>query len=109
MSNFLLYLHGDNRDLYSFPTRRSSDLLSPGERAGVRGNGVAALVILSECAQTFAQRLQEASDGPASRIETTNRKSTRLNSSHTLIPIAVFGLKIRPTPREERENLGLKY
>src|SRR5688500_19768491 len=58
------------RDLHSFPTRRSSDLLHR-TRARARGN------VRCGCG---------ASEG-------ADRKSTRLNSSHLVISYAVFSLK----------------
>src|SRR5947207_12097962 len=65
----------DHRDLHSFPTRRSSDL-----RAGAR------VQLLQRdhlgCVLTLGR------DRPRG-----DRKSTRLNSSHTVISYAVFCLK----------------
>src|SRR5699024_12875837 len=66
-----------HRDLHSFPTRRSSDLeMVPVE---LRGD------VLAPVGRrlTPGQRQQAASD----------RKSTRLNSSHVSISYAVFCLK----------------
>src|SRR5690625_5694775 len=70
---------GDLRDLHSFPTRRSSDLgrFSHPAFAGRNGNdifnaGEGLLVLL---------------------LSLTDRKSTRLNSSHVAISYAVFCLK----------------
>src|SRR5947199_2314289 len=91
-SFFFFYSYGDHRDLHSFPTRRSSDL---GERVGVHD--------ARRCAQQserapadhdlllvrlFDQRLER---------EGTDRKSTRLNSSHLGISYAVFCLKKKKT------------
>src|SRR5689334_24561091 len=74
---FFFYCSGDHRDLHSFPTRRSSDLRqSAGQRrheqVGLRAaHGGEAVVVLG--------------------VE--DRKSTRLNSSHSSISYAVFCLK----------------
>src|SRR5436190_22019349 len=72
---FFFYCNGDHRDLHSFPTRRSSDLtpVSNGARLAPDGGG--------------------PRDHPAARRAGEDRKSTRLNSSHTVISYAVFCLK----------------
>src|SRR5205809_6603188 len=62
-----------NRDLHSFPTRRSSDL------------------ILSLCGAHASERPLDA-QGRCHR-PVLDRKSTRLNSSHGYISYAVFCLK----------------
>src|SRR5438034_3594848 len=68
-------------DLHSFPTRRSSDL------SGV--NPVPAFGFFSLFAQGFgAAPIRALADVPS-----IDRKSTRLNSSHTVISYAVFCLK----------------
>src|SRR5207244_12875999 len=82
---------GAHRDVTSFPTRRSSDLrcdesrrgLSIAPRPKVRRGGVCVLAAL------------RSSPGNASRPARTqtDRKSTRLNSSHQIISYAVFCLK----------------
>src|SRR5947199_6114586 len=80
--SFVLFGAGHRRDLHSFPTRRSSDL-----------------VVSKACAPLFAQpacREAHASfDAPPAeaRMATLDRKSTRLNSSHLGISYAVFCLK----------------
>src|SRR5699024_12864646 len=86
------YLHP--LPLYSFPTRRSSDLLShgvvwAGKRTKVRKGTYAdcedaAMVVI--CAGA-AQKPGET------RLQLVDRKSTRLNSSHVSISYAVFCLK----------------
>src|SRR5688572_32830909 len=79
----LFYCCGDPRDLHSFPTRRSSDLVVA---LGANGD-----VLMGECkwggvTQADLTRLQQ-------RAERLDRKSTRLNSSHSQISYAVFCLK----------------
>src|SRR5438034_6625742 len=71
---FFLLCSGHHRDLHSFPTRRSSDLAAP-TAEWLRED---ASVI---CARQMPDRW------------TVDRKSTRLNSSHTVISYAVFCLK----------------
>src|SRR5439155_19674277 len=91
----------DQRDLHSFPTRRSSDLIA----------GKFALLLPGK-AQTRSER-QEKNQPQRSRCfrqnsvhglggilqpatnsaESRDRKSTRLNSSHVAISYAVFCLK----------------
>src|SRR5438132_9002509 len=72
---FFFYCYGHNQDLHSFPTRRSSDLkmeMIPGS---------------SMVEHSAVNRNVGGSNPPR------DRKSTRLNSSHTVISYAVFCLK----------------
>src|SRR5439155_16586401 len=71
---FFFYWPGDHRDLHSFPTRRSSDL-----RHGAASSATA--------------RRFDYADGWKTAGAKTDRKSTRLNSSHVAISYAVFCLK----------------
>src|SRR5438045_7957734 len=82
---FFLYVSADQRDLHSFPTRRSSDLFS-GQNGTMPSWATrnAATHIASTCA-----REPRKSGGRSP----TDRKSTRLNSSHLGISYAVFCLK----------------
>src|SRR5476649_1239685 len=75
LQEFFFYRYGDHRDLHSFPTRRSSDL-------DVRT--LAQATRLKEAAAPFLYN---------ARCTLRDRKSTRLNSSHTVISNAVFCLK----------------
>src|SRR5438034_8228308 len=81
---FFFYIHGHYRYLHSFPTRRSSDLFH-------RPKGKRAAVSLS------------FDDARTSQVE-RDRKSTRLNSSHTVISYAVFCLK-KKTSRHDQQAL----
>src|SRR5438067_4827648 len=72
VQDFLLHPHGNHRDAYSFPTRRSSDLAED-DRDPVRGR----------------PGLDPAGE-PARHPQ--DRKSTRLNSSHVSTSYAVFCL-----------------
>src|SRR5438309_4677472 len=85
---FILCAFGDNRDLHSFPTRRSSDLdhRHLGHRSGRflhppedRGPD-----------HWPARQRERRIRWPGSQPD---RKSTRLNSSHSSISYAVFCLK----------------
>src|SRR5438132_5355393 len=87
------YGYGPHLDLPSFPTRRSSDL-----RVGVeveqdaRGD---ALVLAHQAEQDVlgADVVVAQRQRLAQREALSDRKSTRLNSSHTVISYAVFCLK----------------
>src|SRR5438270_5021182 len=78
---FFFYCSGDHRDLHSFPTRRSSDLI---ERHRVRQR-----IVGNDVGRAGAGRL--------------DRKSTRLSSSHSQISYAVFCLK----KKNDREPMEL--
>src|SRR5690348_17404490 len=88
---------GDPRDLHSFPTRRSSDLLAcPRMHRKEDGNPVGQI----------AQGVEDPPQGfhlvhvarAVKRDERVDRKSTRLNSSHPSISYAVFCLKKKRGP-----------
>src|SRR5436305_8075835 len=74
---FSIYCYSDHRDLHSFPTRRSSDLVSRDDVAAVLK------LWFPQVVDFHAVEWQS----------TTDRKSTRLNSSHVRISYAVFCLK----------------
>src|SRR5205814_10140359 len=93
---------GSHRDLHSFPTRRSSDLIAnllrPRHLADV-DQSFHAFLELDECA-VVGQRDHAAVYLRAERVthgdvrpRVGDRKSTRLNSSHLGISYAVFCLK----------------
>src|SRR5206468_11853806 len=103
---FFLYESRPLRALHSFPTRRSSDLVHervfgpehPGTLAsrrnvagwtGEAGDAASARDQLAELLPSYEQVL--GPDHPDTL--TTDRKSTRLNSSHDQISYAVFCLK----------------
>src|SRR5438477_9459509 len=81
---FFFSWSGDHRDLHSFPTRRSSDLIS---------KAVSILQAYPDVVAAFS-----TTGGGA----TTDRKSTRLNSSHMSISYAVFCLKKKKIERHPR-------
>src|SRR5688572_31869238 len=74
-----------HQDLHSFPTRRSSDLGDPGRRPGVRPAGPSPA--------DGADRAGRGEGGVRLAVPDRDRKSTRLNSSHSQISYAVFCLK----------------
>src|SRR5436190_18348605 len=80
---FFLYCSENYRDLHSFPTRRSSDLYW---MSAIRLDRFGSYSIRTTEAATpsFLFRLKSIR---------RDRKSTRLNSSHTVISYAVFCLK----------------
>src|SRR5947207_9388051 len=93
MCVFFFYCSAYHRDLHSFPTRRSSDLVSAlGGLAVYRGRLAQQRLVRSYVAS--GMRLADEGDLFGSLIgEAQDRKSTRLNSSHTVISYAVFCLK----------------
>src|SRR3712207_8612741 len=96
---------GDRRDLHSCPTRRSSDLsarLLRSERLLARLQAMDR--ILARRAPRLGWRhLADPGHVPAGGLEAdadprwSDRKSTRLNSSHANISYAVFCLKKKHT------------
>src|SRR5688572_32108467 len=95
-----MYSATDPRNLHSFPTRRSSDLGAAGPMSGfdsiVIGAGVNGLVAAATLARAGDRVLVlEAGEtiGAEGALAELDRKSTRLNSSHSQISYAVFCLK----------------
>src|SRR5690606_41945797 len=101
-----LFFHGDaaHRALHSFPTRRSSDLLGPRDEREDDGSvGGYRTSASRKFLSTAWSRRPRAGSLPGVRRSTTScgsgralasdRKSTRLNSSHVKISYAVFCLK----------------
>src|SRR5689334_24334742 len=82
MTELSLSRYGIHLDLHSFPTRRSSDLLQHG-----------ALDHFVRIAYQRAAGIGAALHGELHAHADTDRKSTRLNSSHSSISYAVFCLK----------------
>src|SRR5438874_8000831 len=106
---FICYCYAVHRDLPSFPTRRSSDLrrfqdcLDICARASRRHSSAA---IHSELAEWTAVAQAELGFPPESVRATavhSDRKSTRLNSSHVEISYAVFCLKKKITIKQLSE------
>src|SRR5690606_42147285 len=89
------------RALHSFPTRRSSDLLSILPELISGGVKHFRLEALYENPGEIKEKIalyQMALQGkPQEELEIRDRKSTRLNSSHVKISYAVFCLKKKTT------------
>src|SRR5205814_9793645 len=98
-STSFFHRHGHPRDPHSFPTRRSSDLVTLGQVFRYWHSGIALpakpIVVsfddgyLSD--YTVAMPTLRRHGWPGERDQ--DRKSTRLNSSHLGISYAVFCLK----------------
>src|SRR5688572_32400157 len=93
-------LSAAHRDLHSFPTRRSSDLLAdvvmPVERVVVEVHLRIEREQVAALGDNQRVDLQDRRIGGDERVvqgEHQDRKSTRLNSSHSQISYAVFCLK----------------
>src|SRR5690242_21050392 len=95
---FFFSCSGDHRDLHSFPTRRSSDLSS-------------ALLSLANIQLVFdasfhpgglsGELIARALASGLNKVGATDRKSTRLNSSHMSISYAVFCLKKKKNKKRQ--------
>src|SRR5437868_13156490 len=92
--SFIFFFHssGHHRDLHSFPTRRSSDL---------------ALLQIAACRwNDNVAKLYERVGCRVWRRCHSDRKSTRLNSSHVSISYAVFCLKKKKKQKKHYETLN---
>src|SRR5437762_11087318 len=78
---FFFYCSGHHRDLHSFPTRRSSDLVV---RVAVPDRAISRGIVDGDA---------HTDEPDTEHHEKLDRKSTRLNSSHRCISYAVFCLK----------------
>src|SRR5438034_5740114 len=92
MHIFFFYSYGHHRHLHSFPTRRSSDL------ANILGAIGGTPTIFRTDEPTPVLDIQTETDVASilnsyAARQPEDRKSTRLNSSHTVISYAVFCLK----------------
>src|SRR5437870_10049742 len=87
--SFFFKRSADHRDLHSFPTRRSSDLVGKGRRCGRDSTHFAGHPLSRGRHRNAAQ--------PGTGAVRRDRKSTRLNSSHVAISYAVFCLKKKKT------------
>src|SRR5690349_24048023 len=98
LGSFFLQYPGHHRDLHSFPTRRSSDLVAAGVQLGPPGAQYVELV-LGERAGREPERTDCGGGEPG-----LDRKSTRLNSSHVEISYAVFCLKKKKQKQRQRAS-----
>src|SRR5436190_6313881 len=87
------YAHGT--DLHSFPTRRSSDLTDPcrGLVVLVEDQGKKHALLVDELLGQMQAVVKSLHLAEQLVHQQRDRKSTRLNSSHTVISYAVFCLK----------------
>src|SRR5207253_9312062 len=95
--SFSFHCYSDHHDLHSFPTRRSSDLhdrtgASPCQSAEQASGADEEHRSRRPAAHGESRGVADAKDEPC-RDKDTDRKSTRLNSSHVAISYAVFCLK----------------
>src|SRR5699024_12671515 len=81
-SFFFFYCSGAHRDLHSFPTRRSSDLIP-----------ASVCCSIERVRELRASAPTRSTSAPPPADAAGDRKSTRLNSSHVSISYAVFCLK----------------
>src|SRR5207245_9035927 len=99
LSSFSTPLHSSLPSplLHSFPTRRSSDLTPAGTPTNSIGLPSIFTLSVSQFKPISRRRaiFSKTPDNPYSQSQTdmTDRKSTRLNSSHGSISYAVFCLK----------------
>src|SRR5689334_24753407 len=91
----VLYRYGHHRDLHSFPTRRSSDLARAQAHIAVGAE---------DGACELAQHAGEVAERDV--LVDRDRKSTRLNSSHSSISYAVFCLKKKTTPCSQNTTVS---
>src|SRR5436305_9716281 len=90
-SNFLLYYSLAIRDLHSFPTRRSSDLKVQSVLLPLCSTPPAiSRPSRSSRRQSCVSGIAASNPTIATGIALSDRKSTRLNSSHVLLSYAVF-------------------
>src|SRR5437773_7262720 len=97
-----------HRDLHSFPTRRSSDLVDQAVHDHHPECGERQRQLRERREQTVHDRVHDApflerdEDRPCEPDE--DRKSTRLNSSHITISYAVFCLKKKKKKKTIKPN-----
>src|SRR5437870_12370442 len=87
---FFFSVYCDHRDLHSFPTRRSSDLVDRQDDDARESQSLFG-ISAARCAEDSFVEFGQGDN--ADRQLRRDRKSTRLNSSHVAISYAVFCLK----------------
>src|SRR5207245_8305117 len=102
INTIFFYGYGAHRDLHSFPTRRSSDLL----QAFV---GAQKLTLGGRYDATSRQVVLAGRLTAAGHALTGDRKSTRLNSSHGSISYAVFCLKKKKINTDSSHRSTLRH
>src|SRR5438132_10742998 len=101
--SFLFYCYGDLRDLHSFPTRRSSDL--PAMLLAL-GLPLPRMLYVHGFVNIDSKKISKSLGNVIAPKDVVgrDRKSTRLNSSHTVISYAVFCLK-----KKKKKKIGNDY
>src|SRR5437764_5331468 len=97
-NTFFFSCYRDHRDLHSFPTRRSSDLVCTNKLEWLSKRlldqlGLSRRFAAICGADTFGVQKPDPTIFRETVARATDRKSTRLNSSHRCISYAVFCLK----------------
>src|SRR5207249_10825933 len=107
-SSFLFYCSHHHRDLHSFPTRRSSDLLmtAPGIPMLFMGQEILEDKPWCDDVSNWPQFLVwwdglKSDRHMREKLRPVDRKSTRLNSSHVSISYAVFCLKKKKKKKKQ--------
>src|SRR5687768_18135486 len=104
---FFFYCYVGHRDLHSFPTRRSSDLVRSSGLARGHGGARRRGALGESTPQPRKRgrpRRNDARHLAAGVLgEGRDRKSTRLNSSHGYISYAVFCLKKK---KQQKDNVN---
>src|SRR5688572_32692331 len=93
--------YDDPPDLHSFPTRRSSDLYDPPPMTYSNAAHACEVELDAETGALKILRYVVAEDCGTVLNPFVDRKSTRLNSSHSQISSAVFCLKKKHTLQTE--------
>src|SRR5690606_40026471 len=108
-SFFFLYPPRAPRDLHSFPTRRSSDLVNKHRQRIAQtlmpefpSLAVTPIDNLFPYEVTSETRVRAISRRLRAERQCRDRKSTRLNSSHVKISYAVFCLKKKTDKKQKR-------
>src|SRR5262245_64944470 len=94
-THFLFQHYADHRDLPSFPTRRSSDLVMKTSQPLISGFLLVAVLLIGYGCASMQQQgtVVPITQADLASLAGVDRKSTRLNSSHLGISYAVFCLK----------------
>src|SRR5438270_2429283 len=103
---FFFYFSGAHLDLHSFPTRRSSDLCNPVESTRAGHQQVAGLILGNGMRREAREDPRHAvAEDQTGNLLVTDRKSTRLNSSHSQISYAVFCLKKKKKKKKNKKHI----
>src|SRR5699024_12605461 len=98
-SSLSLHCYGAHPDLHSFPTRRSSDLNTDWKMINGHPKKAGWINAIQEAQKTVQKGI--GLDCPV-LVMSSDRKSTRLNSSHVSISYAVFCLKKKKTKKTQQ-------